>query len=88
MILHFKTTVIYGLLAFVIGFCFVSGAYVAHDMWRTVDDNSVIWLVNRASAGYVIALCVVLGFITARAIEYAVIRWWKTRKRTDRSLDD
>lgn len=88
MILHVKTTLIYAVLAFVIGFCFLSGAHIAHDMWRSIDDDMVIWLVNRASAGYVIAICVVLGFITARAIEYAVIRWWKGRKRTNRSAGE
>jgi hypothetical protein len=80
MIPRLKSTLVLSVLAFVIGFCFVSGAYLAHDMWRTVDDENVVWLVNRSAAGYVITVFVVLGLITARGIEYVVVRWWQSRK--------
>ncbi len=67
--------------AFIIGFCFVAGAYVAHDLWRTVDDESVLWLVNRLGAGYAIAMFVVFGIITARVIEVVALDWWRGRRQ-------
>ncbi|MDH3716876.1 MAG: hypothetical protein OES79_02030 [Planctomycetota bacterium] len=81
MVPRIKSAIILGILAFVIGFCFVSGAYIAHDLWRTVDDENVIWLVNRSAAGYVITMFVILGFVTARGIEFLAVRWWKSRHR-------
>ncbi|NIL97291.1 MAG: hypothetical protein GTO53_06800 [Planctomycetales bacterium] len=83
-----KSALILGVSAFVIGFCFVSGAYIAHDLWRTVDDENVIWLVNRSAAGYVITMFVILGFVTARAVEYLIARWWKSRHPGEADLDD
>ncbi|MGB6044945.1 MAG: hypothetical protein WBF93_17455 [Pirellulales bacterium] len=84
MVPRIKSGIILAILAFIIGFCFVSGAYVAHDMWRTkIDDDKAIWLVNRSAAAYVIAIFVVLGLITARGVEYMVIRWWKSRHHPD-----
>ena len=60
-----------------LGFCFVTGGYLAHDLFRTVDDQNVVWLINRAAAAVVITLFVALGFIMARAIEYGFLRWLK-----------
>ena len=83
MVPRVKSGIILAILAFVVGFCFVSGAYVAHDLWRTkIDDENAIWLINRSAAAYVIAMFVVLGLITARGIEFMVIRWWKSRNRS------
>jgi hypothetical protein len=88
MTLNIKNVVCYGAIAFFIGFCFVAGALVSHDLFRTVDDENVIWLVNRAGAAVVITLFVALGFITARAVEYIVVRWWKHRQKGIDSYDD
>jgi len=88
MTANFKTTIFFGIGAFVIGFCFVAGAYVAHDMFRSVDDDNVVWLVNRAAAAVVITLFVALGFITARAVEYLVVRWWKRRHKNNDFYND
>jgi asparagine N-glycosylation enzyme membrane subunit Stt3 len=88
MNLNLRTIVCYGAIAFFIGFCFVAGSYVAHDMFRTVDDENIVWLINRAGAAVVITLFIALGFITARAVEYMVIRWWKRRKEETNSHDD
>ena len=76
---NIKTIVGWGIAATFFGFCFVAGGYLAHDMFRTVDDENVVWLVNRAAAAVVITLFIALGFIMARAIEYAFLRWWKAR---------
>ena len=66
----------------------MAGALVSHDLFRTVDDENVIWLVNRAGAAVVITLFVALGFITARAVEYIVVRWWKHHQKGIDSYDD
>ncbi|NIL97398.1 MAG: hypothetical protein GTO53_07275 [Planctomycetales bacterium] len=88
MVFHIKSTIIIGILAFVSGFCFLSGAYVAHDLWRTVDDENVVWLVNRIAAGFVITMFVILGVVSARGIEYLVVRWWKSRHPQELQEDD
>jgi hypothetical protein len=46
-----------------------------------MEDENVVWLVNRIGAGYAITIFVVLGFVTARGIEHLMIRWWKSRHR-------
>ena len=77
---NFKTVLGFSIASAFFGFCFVSGGYLAHDLFRTVDDQNVVWLVNRAAAAVVITLFVALGFIIARAVEYGFLRWWKTRQ--------
>ena len=83
MVPRMKSAAILAVLAFIVGFCFVAGAYLAHDIFRKIDDEQVIWLVNRSAAGYVITIFVVLGLITARGLEFMVVTWWKSRKRHD-----
>jgi len=83
---NFKTMLGLGAASIFLGFCFVAGGYLAHDLFRTVDDQNVVWLVNRAAAAVVITLFVALGFIMARAIEYGFLRWWK--KRQSSSIQD
>ena len=65
MNLNFKTILGLSAAALFTGFCFVAGGYLAHDLFRTVDDQNVVWLVNRAAAAVVITLFVALGFIMA-----------------------
>ncbi len=88
MTANLKTTICFGIAAFVIGFCFVAGAYVAHDLFRSIKDDNVVWLVNRAGAAVVITLFVALGFIIARAVEYLVVRWWKHRHKNNDFYND
>ena len=45
------------------------------------------WSIARGAA-VVITLFVALGFITARAVEYIVVRWWKHRQKGIDSYDD
>jgi len=75
-----KNWISWGILAAFLGFFFVTGGYLAHDLFRTVDDQNVVWLVNRSAAAVVITLFIVLGFIMARAVEHFFLRWWKTRQ--------
>ena len=79
---NFKTMLGLSAASIFLGFCFVAGGYLAHDLFRTVDDQNVVWLVNRAAAAVVITLFVALGFIMARAIEYGFLRWWKKNQRS------
>ncbi|MEK6248920.1 MAG: hypothetical protein N2C12_12125 [Planctomycetales bacterium] len=58
----------YGVVSLVIGFCLVAGGLIAHDLNRFVDDDAVIWLINRAAAAYVIGIFFVLGIITAKSL--------------------
>ncbi len=82
MKLNIQTIIGWGIAAMFFGFCFVAGGYVAHDMFRTVDDQNIVWLINRAAAAAVITLFIALGFIVARAIEYVFVRWWKAKNNS------
>jgi len=85
---NFKTALSMAVAALGLGFCVVAGGYLAHDLFRTVDDQNVVWLINRAAAAAVITLFVALGFIIARAIEYGFLRWWKKRQHPSIQDDD
>jgi len=82
MKLNIQTIVGWGIAAMFFGCCFGTGGYVAHDIFRTVDDQNVVWLINRAAAAAVITLFIALGFIVARAIEYVFVRWWKAKNNS------